>query len=172
MQKKIFDACVAAAKERKAKRKVKAKVLWGKTIKIGPLNREIVTLLGLRDKKLNGPLCRIHEKDVSAISHYGGLAYHILSQGEYPLMRLVPENVVWACRGANIDERFHRARYAGKFGKHRLIFGEEKMDRLEIMARDFERNPMLSPSKLSKKEKISMRDKLWTEVHGFATEAA
>ncbi len=126
-----FDRIRKLAKERKAKRLVKRRQM-AKTkpiksiIKRGPLIAKTVRLLGLRDRKVNGPFCRIHGEPC-----FGTLAYHLVPQQRGDATRLLHENVVWACLGANWGEKTNRSLYRQK---HVDIFGAELIERLEEIA--------------------------------------
>jgi hypothetical protein len=122
---------------RKVSRAAKRKELWagkpgfdkrGKPWSLGKIRKRVVRLLGLRDKALNGPLCRLgeycpHFYEVGP--HEGELAYHLVPQNEGEAARLDPPNVVWACRSANEAERRRRAYFAQV---HEKIFGKLFMD--------------------------------------------
>lgn len=96
--------------------------------KRGPLAKKIVRLLGLLDRKKNGPFCRIHGSPC-----LGTLAYHLIPQSRGDSTRFLPEAVIWACRGANFGEHHHRSLYRDK---HIAIYGKEYIEALEAKARE------------------------------------
>lgn len=90
------------------------------------LKANIVRLLGLLDKKRNGSLCRICQKRM------GILAYHLVPQQRGDAARFIEANVVWACGPCNFGEMMNRSLYREK---HIIIFGKERIERLEEIAR-------------------------------------
>ena len=102
----------------------------------GPLKTQICRLLGLLDKKLNGPLCRLGQYCPAFAKigpHNGTLGYHITPAGRGDAVRLLAENVAWACRDANCGEHYHRSLYRDK---HIAVFGLERIERIEAKARE------------------------------------
>jgi hypothetical protein len=140
---------------KKAKRKANVRFLRSVDQKEKPvallydrteLKEAIVTLLGLLDKRINGPYCRL-DKDCPAYPkfgvHYGACAYHLVEQQRGDSARFLPENVVWACSDANYGEMRNRSLYRDK---HDAIFGRERMERIRAISRtksDFSRADLL-----------------------------
>jgi len=133
-----LDRAKARAEKRKSNRRFIAKVA-GKPvrsiIKTGKLKENIVRLLGLLDRKINGPLCRLGSWCPAYAKfgiHNGTLAYHIVPQQRGDAARFLPENVIWACRAANCGEHYNRSLYEDK---HLSAFGQERIDRIKAVAR-------------------------------------
>lgn len=112
-------------------------------IKRGALKSQIVRLLGLIDRKINGPICRFHK------DHQGDTSCHIVPQSRGDAARFEPDNVYWGCRAANYGEFRHRSLYRQY---HIDIFGKETVERLEEIAKGFKQ--------YSHKELMVLRDKL------------
>lgn len=120
----------------RAKRPKKRPGTLKSSVKRSTLKAQIIRLLGLLDRKINGPLCRLGAMcpDYEKIGiHNGSLAYHIVPAQRGDSTRFVPENVVWACRVANYGEVMNRSLYRSK---HIVVFGPERLERLENMARE------------------------------------
>lgn len=123
-----------------------------RAISRGTLKAQIIRLLGLRDRLLHGPFCRIMPECPTKAAHFGTLAYHLVPAQRGDATRFVPENVVWACSAANYGEVMNRSLYREK---HITIFGRERMERLEAMAREvrqFKMNELLEMRNNLKKE--------------------
>ena len=122
-----YLAAKIKAKERKAKRRAKrVELKIGDLASKGDMKKKIVRVLGLLDRKTNGNGCRIHPGE-----HAGTLAYHLIPQQRGDAARFLPENVVWACRGANFGELKNRSLYREK---HCAIFGRAAIERIESIA--------------------------------------
>lgn len=93
------------------------------------LKDSIVHMLGLIDRAINGPTCRIHQKEGF---HSGEVPYHLIPQQRGDAARFIEENVVWACRNANYGEMMNRSLYDQK---HIDLFGKERIDRIKAIAR-------------------------------------
>lgn len=101
----------------------------------GALKKAIVRLLGLLDRKINGPLCRYGAlcpayKKIGV--HNGDTACHLSPQQRGEAARLLPENVVWGCSDANFGEVNNRDLYRQH---HVVLFGRERVERIEAIAR-------------------------------------
>ncbi len=101
----------------------------------GALKASIVTLLGLLDRKLNGPQCRLGHlcpayRDIGP--HHGQVGYHLIPQKRGDAARFLRENVVWACSRANLGEVNNRDLYAKH---HEILFGVARMARLWAISR-------------------------------------
>lgn len=129
---KAFEEYLAKRKiadEKKAKRKARAKELWTRpTGSLATLKKKIVHQLGLRDRRLNGPLCRIHRAKCEGPF----VGYHLVPQARGGLARLEPRGVVWACSRANRGEQMNRSLYREK---HVELFGEPLVLELEALAK-------------------------------------
>lgn len=165
-----FAAIRAVAATKKAKRAEKAKTLWPKAgkagkpkkrkIKRGPLKAQIVRLLGLLDRKINGPYCRLAEecpRFAEESAHEGQVAYHVWPAGSGDFVRLSPIAVVWACSSANYGEYRHRLRY---HDKHERLFGKERMETLRAMSYVMKKYAM--------GELLEMRERLKTALGAAA----
>lgn len=97
-------------------------------IKRGTLKSQIVRLLGLLDRKRNGPMCRFH------LDHEGDTSCHIVPQSRGDAARFEPDNVYWGCRAANYGEFRHRSLYRQY---HIDLFGKDTVERLEEIAKGF-----------------------------------
>ena len=129
-----FLAKKAKAKERKAKRKAKAAILWvGEQTSRTDIKVKIVRALGLLDRKLHGGACRIHGAPC-----VGTLAYHILPQMLGDAFRFIRLNVVWACAKANRGEQMNRSLYAEK---HLAIFGAARIQAIRDEAARIKASP-------------------------------
>jgi hypothetical protein len=127
-------------------------------IKRGSLSRQIVRLLGLLDKKKNGPLCRLGElcpQFPKIGHHYGELGYHIIAQSRGGEARFHPSNVVWACGPANCGEHYHKGLYREK---HVALWGEEFVKGLEAMAK--------VAADYSMSQLLELRENLKAQVEG------
>lgn len=122
-------------------------------IKRGALKTAIVRLLGLLDRKKNGNQCRLGAECPEKTQHFGTLAYHIVPAQRGDSARFIPENVVWACRQSNYGEVMNRSLYRDK---HIAIFGKDRIERIEAIARTFRKYQMV--------ELLELRDKLRSEV--------
>lgn len=116
------------------------------------LKSQIVRLLGLRDRDLNGNWCRMIPECPNKAHHAGSLAYHLVPAQRGDSTRFVPENVVWACSQANYGEVMNRSLYRDK---HITLFGHERMERLEALARE--------TRQYTRTELVELRDSLKTE---------
>ncbi len=148
-----FKALKAKAAKRAGKRHAKRRVIAAargirSTIKTGNLKKQLVRMLGLLDRKLRGPFCRIHGEPC-----LGTIAYHLVPQQRGDATRLLPENVVWACQGANYGEFRNRSLYRQK---HVDLFGAELIERLEEIAGEFK--------KYSRAELFELREKLKAQL--------
>jgi len=162
-----YARAVAAARARKDKRAEKAAVLWAgkprpqKTGKIRNLEKastikaQIVRLLGLLDRKKHGPACRLMPECPNKKYHFGTLAYHIVPAQRGDATRFFTENVVWACRQANYGEVMNRSLYREK---HIKVFGRERVERLEALAREIRH--------YTRAELLELREKLKQELRG------
>ena len=143
----------AKTASRKAKRALKQAVLFpvkrrkpkmrliGDLIRKGPLKTQIVRLLGLLDRKLNGPGCRLGilcPAYARIGPHNGDRAYHIEPQQRGDAARFVPENVIWTCNAANYGEFRNRNAYGEK---HIALFGEERIARIKAIAKTTRQYP-------------------------------
>lgn len=100
------------------------------------LKDSIVHMLGLIDRAINGPSCRIHTLQQGFGFHSGQVAYHLIPQQRGDAARFLEENVVWACRDANYGERMNRSLYRQK---HIDLFGKERIERIESLARSIKK---------------------------------
>ena len=110
-------------------------------IKRGPLKKAIVRLLGLLDRKKNGPLCRLMDEcpQFPKIGyHNGDTSCHIAPQSRGDAARLVQENVYWGCGPANFGEMMNRSLYREK---HIRVFGKERVERVEAIANTIKQIP-------------------------------
>ena len=140
-QKGDLLSVLAKSKARKARRQANVRFIArvsGKPvrsiIKTGDLKANIVRLLGLLDRKINGPLCRLGPECPQYPKvgpHNGECAYHIVPAGRGGKSRFLPLNVIWACCAANCGEKWHRSLY---FQKHIRVFGADRMARIEEAA--------------------------------------
>lgn len=119
----------------------------------GVLKSQIIRLLGLLDRKKNGPLCRMIPECPVKEPHEGTLAYHVVPAQRGDSTRFLPENIVWACAPANYGEVRNRSLYRDK---HVNRFGKEYVERIEAMARE--------ARKYSRTELTELRAKLRLEL--------
>lgn len=136
---------------RKKKRRQKSVSIFGRLPIKGNVKKDLVTLLGLLDRKKNGPDCRIHG------GHPGQCGYHIFPQMLGDAYRFIPENVVWACFPANRGEQLNRSLYAEK---HVEIFGQERLDLIRAKAKEFKE----SGKKYSLADLIELRKSIKEEL--------
>lgn len=138
----------------------------GKRFKTGKIGRlasrstlkaQIIRLLGLRDRKLNGPMCRLGDECPTKTPHHGTLAYHVVPAQRGDSTRFVPSNVVWACSAANYGEVMNRSLYRDK---HCRVFGTAMIEELEAQARQVK--------KYTRDELVYMRDSLRAELEATA----
>lgn len=121
------------------------------------LLKNIVTLLGQLDAKLNGKFCRLGAFCPAYPKiglHHGELAYHIEPQSDGIVSVVMRENVVWACAAANEGERWHRGSYAT--GIHVHVFGIDRLDRIRAKIQDAKKNHV----KYSTAELWEMREQI------------
>ena len=115
-----FKALLKKQKERKEKRKIRAKNLWGKTraLTTSQMKKKLWTLVSMyvriRDKRANNGLCAICKARPIEC------AYHICPSNDGSATRWDLDNIVGACNGCNCGENYHRFKYAEK---HRQLFG-------------------------------------------------
>jgi 5-methylcytosine-specific restriction endonuclease McrA len=112
------------------------------------IKEQIVRLLGLLDRRINGNNCRIHGEPC-----VGEVAYHIVPQKRGDAARFIPENVVWACSRANYGENMNRDLYRHK---HVLLFGKVRVELLETISR--------TKKKFSTAELVELRDQIKADV--------
>ena len=151
--KALVRKTIAQAAERKGKRALRQAVLFpvkrkkpkmrllGDLIRKGPLKEQIVRMLGLLDRKLNGPRCRLGilcPAYARIGPHNGDRAYHIEPQQRGDAARFVPENVIWTCNAANYGEYRNRNAYSEK---HIALFGEERIARIKAIAKTTRQYP-------------------------------
>lgn len=147
------------AAARKAKRANKRRYIaktQGKPLRAvigrGALKKQIVTLLGWLDRKLNGSTCRLggHCPQYVRIGpHRGEVAYHVCPQSTGDGARFIPENVIWCCAAANFGEKMNRATYRMR---HIELFGRERIERIEAAAK--------AGAKYSTVELLAMRQQI------------
>ncbi len=100
------------------------------------LKKAIVKLLGLLDKKINGPRCRLGAEcpDFKKYGpHDGEAACHIISQKRGGAAQLEPLGIYWGCHDANFGEMMNRDLYRQI---HIRVFGKERVEWLEAKARE------------------------------------
>lgn len=125
-----FLALKKKSEDRKAKRKAKARQLWGvaKAMTKTAIKKKLWTLVSLyvrmRDNYLYGK-CRIC--GIRPIQ----CAYHLIPSNDGAATRYDPEAIVGGCDPCNYGERMHRFKYRLK---HIEIFGAELIARLEAKA--------------------------------------
>lgn len=137
-----------AIADRKAKREEKrASLPWGskpkkKPTKLsqistrGAIKAQIVHELGLLDRKLHGPYCRLATecpKFKKVGYHAVEVAYHLIPQMRGDAARFLAKNVVWACSDANQGERLNRSLYDDK---HIKVFGAARIAEIKEVARE------------------------------------
>lgn len=121
--------------ERRATRKQKAKLIGTWRPKRKPIKDRIVTLLGLLDKKLHGPLCRLGvlcPKWARLGPHNGEVGYHVIPQQRGDAAKFFPPNVKWCCAASNRGESLNRSLYRDK---HVAAFGQQFVEQIESLAR-------------------------------------
>ena len=127
---------LAAPAQREMNRRLNRKIgPVSRLIKRGPLKKQIVRLLGLLDRKRNGPLCRLMDECPQTKNigyHNGDTSYHLVSQGRGDAARFDPEGVIWTCGPANFGEMMNRSLYREKAI---TLFGRERIERLEHIAK-------------------------------------
>lgn len=135
-----FKAIMAKADKRRQRRlgnrRFIAKISGVKTIADRTdIKKQIVHELGLLDRKINGPYCRLGVACPAHVwtgHHPGEVAYHIIPQMRGDAARFIPENVVWACAAANRGEQMNRSLYEDK---HVTVFGRDRIERIKAIAR-------------------------------------
>ena len=108
----------------------------GKPWTVGKIKKRIVRLLGLRDKKINGPFCRYKwwcPKWQQEGQHLGDTACHLVPRSEGLAALLDPDNVVWGCGSVNNAERRRREYFATEV--HPQRFGSGFMNERRRIAR-------------------------------------
>lgn len=136
---------LTAAKARRAKRRAKAKTLWG-AVSRSAVRQQLwdafAMFIKIRDKRKYGGLCLICGKRPIQV------AYHIVPAQRGDSTRYDELNVVGACAPCNCGEQWHRSLYREK---HCQIFGRDTIEALEDKAREV--------VQLSTAELVALRDK-------------
>jgi hypothetical protein len=143
-----FMAKQRAAADRKARRTEKGMALGlrkprpQKTFPIsrlstkGAIKEKIVRILGLLDRKYNGPLCRygLHCPAYKRLGvHNGDSACHLEPAKRGDAVRLNRKAVVWACHSVNFWEKEHRGTTVDRV--HNEAFGIERMTEVRALER-------------------------------------